>query len=135
STYNGLAWAYVTWPAKFRSPEKALPLAIKAVELSGRGHNEMNTLGVVYYRLRRLAKAVGTLETGFQTHREARNADDLFFLSMAYQRLGDSRKAYDYFAKAKDWVASQPGLSASDRAEKEIFRVEAEEVLDQSQSR
>src|SRR5205814_1912287 len=53
-TYNGLAWAYVTWPTNFRSAAKALPLALKAVELSKTDHNEMNTLGVVYYRLGRL---------------------------------------------------------------------------------
>src|SRR2546422_502251 len=49
--YNNLAWYYATGPTNTRSPEKALPLALKAVELSKTNHNEMNTLGVVYYRL------------------------------------------------------------------------------------
>ncbi|HYV28108.1 MAG TPA: tetratricopeptide repeat protein, partial [Candidatus Eisenbacteria bacterium] len=116
--YNSLAWAYATWPARFRSAEKALPLAIKAVELANRGHNEMNTLGVVYYRLGRLTNAVDTLEEGFKARNEAGNADDFFFLSMAYHRLGDPDKARDFFMKANEWVTSHPGLSPTERAEK-----------------
>ena len=38
--YNNLAWFYVTGPATFRSPEKALPLALKAVELGQTNHTE-----------------------------------------------------------------------------------------------
>jgi hypothetical protein len=43
TAYNDLPWAYVTGPTNLRSPEKALPFALKAVELS-KTHYELNTL-------------------------------------------------------------------------------------------
>ena len=39
---NYVAWIYATWPPKFRSPIKALPLALKAVELKKDHYTELN---------------------------------------------------------------------------------------------
>ncbi len=128
--YNNLAWAYVTAPTNFRSPEKALPLALKAVELSRTNHNELNTLGVVYYRLGQLTNAIATLETGIQAGTAGGSAHDFFFLAMSYHRLGDAVKAQAYYAKATNWVESKSSsLARYVKEEMEAFRTEADEVL------
>src|SRR5207302_1001335 len=129
ATYNNLAWFYVTGPMNFCSPEKALPLALKAVELGRTNHNEMNTLGVVYYRLGEFTNAITTLETGIKADAARGSAHDFFFLAMSYQRLGDSAKAEDYFVKATNWVAAQTNLPPNDKAELDAFRAEAEAAL------
>jgi len=127
--YNNLAWFYVTGPATFRSPEKALPLALKAVELGQTNHNELNTLGVVYYRLGQLTNAIATLETGIKADSGGGSAHDFFFLAMSYGRLGDPARAQEYFLKATNWVAAQINASPNDKAELDAFRAEAEAVL------
>jgi len=129
AVYNLLAWFYVTGPTGFQSPEKALPLALKAVKLGKTNHTELNTLGVVYYRLRQFTNAVAALETGIIADKEGGSAYDFFFLAMSYQRLGDTAKADEYFSKALKWLESQSGLSPEDKKEIEGFRAEAEEVL------
>jgi serine/threonine protein kinase/WD40 repeat protein/Tfp pilus assembly protein PilF len=126
---NNLAWAYANRPKDFRSPEKALPLALKAVELSKTNHNELNTLGVVYYRLGQLTNAIETLEAGIKANRAGGSSHDFFFLAMSYQRLGDPTKARDYFTKATNWVAAQSTLPPTWQVELDAFRAEAEEVL------
>src|SRR5262249_60275181 len=104
---NELAWIYATGPAEARAPEKALPLAQKAVHLSPNTGNYRNTLGVVHYRLGQFEAAVDELQPAIQ---EA-NADDLFFLSMAYYHLGDAAKARDYYDQALRWWRSQKELT------------------------
>jgi len=135
SAYNYLAWAYVTWPPKFRSPEKALPLALKAVGLSKTNHNELNTLGIVYYRLGKLTDAILTLEAGIKADKAGGSAHDFFFLAMACHRLGDSTKAQDYFTKGTNWMAAPPKLSPDDKKQVEDFRAEADAVLATSQAK
>ncbi len=129
SCYNNLAWLFVTGPAELRSPQKALPLALKAVELGKTNHNELNTLGVVYYRLGQLTNAITTLETGIQADKEGGSAYDFLILAMCYHGLGITTKAQDYFAKATNWMNAQTNLASSAMAELESFRAEAVEVL------
>jgi len=126
---NNLAWYYATGPTNFRSPEKALPLALKAVELGKTNHNELNTLGVVYYRLGRLTNAITTLETGIKADTAGGSAYDFFFLAMSHQQLGDLAKAREYFVRGTNWVAAQTNLPPNDKAELDAFRTEAEDVL------
>ena len=127
--YNNLAWYYAVGPTNFRSPEKALPVALKADELTKTNHNELNTLGVVYYRLGQLTNAIATLEQGIKADSAGGSAHDFFFLAMAHQRLGDAQKAEAYFAKAVKWMEEQRSLSANGKEELESFRAEAEAVL------
>jgi WD40 repeat protein/tetratricopeptide (TPR) repeat protein len=128
--YNNLAWYYVTGPKEIQSPEKALPLALKAVELGKTNHNELNTLGVVYYRLGQLTNAIATLETGIKTDNEGGNAHDFFFLAMSYHRLGDLTWAESCYAKATKWLnENAASLSPQNSQELAEFRAEAEEVL------
>ncbi|HEY5913991.1 MAG TPA: protein kinase [Verrucomicrobiae bacterium] len=127
--HNNLAWYYVTGPKEIRSPSKALPLALKAVELGKTNHNELNTLGVVYYRLGQFTNAVATLELGITTDPAGGSAHDFFFLSMSYQRLGDQTTAEDYYGKALKWLEGQQDLSPEDKKDLDAFRAEAEEAL------
>jgi len=125
---NNLAWFYATGPTNCRSPQKALSLALKAVELGRTNYTELNTLGVVYYRLGQWTNAIATLETGIKTDKAGGSAHDFFFLAMSYQRLGRSAQAQDYFAKALEWWEHQTNPPSGD-AELLAFRAEAEEVL------
>jgi WD40 repeat protein/serine/threonine protein kinase/tetratricopeptide (TPR) repeat protein len=126
TAFNNLAWMYVTGPTNCRSPQKALPLALKAVELGKTNSNELNTLGVVYYRLGQVTNAVTAFETGIKANKEGGTAYDFFFLAMSYQRLGKTVMAEATFAKAIKWLNEHP-----DQQDQEMngFRTEAEEVL------
>jgi Tfp pilus assembly protein PilF len=134
TAYNGLAWFYVTGPTNSRSPGKALPLALKAVELDKSNYAALNTLGVVYYRLGQFSNAITTLETGIKADSAGGSAHDFFFLAMAYQRLGNSTKAEDYFAKALKWWQDHASAADGD-AELLAFRAEAEQLLGKAKPR
>lgn len=62
--YNESAWNYVTSQDNLKiDPEKALPLALKAVELTNRDKFEyLDTLAAVYARLGQFDKAIGAQE-------------------------------------------------------------------------
>jgi tetratricopeptide (TPR) repeat protein len=125
---NSLAWIYVTGPAELRAPDKALPLAQKAVRLAPTDANYLNTLGVVYYRLGQLDGAVETLERSLPKSKIP--ASDLFFLAMSYRRLGQTARAADCYDRAVHWVDAQPTALAPDQVEElNAFRAEAEALL------
>jgi len=135
SCYNNLAWDYAVGPKDFRSPEKALPLALKAVELTRTNSIQLNTLGVVYYRLGQLANAIKTLEEGIKANKEGGWAEDFLFLAMAHQRLGEAAKAQAYFDKAVKRIEAQPPLFPEAKEELDSFRAEAEAVLGKTKSK
>jgi WD40 repeat protein len=130
TVYNYLAWSCVTGPKEIQSPEKALPLALKAVELDKTGRETLNTLGVVYYRLGRFTNALEVFERDSKNPDPLSIAFDRLFEAMSYQKLGDFAKAESCYARATKWLdenaASVPPDSLSDL---KGFRAEAEEVL------
>ena len=87
---------------------------------------------MVYYRLGQLTNAIATLESGIKADSASGSAHDFFFLAMSHQRLGDTVKAQEHFAKALKWVSDQPSLPPESKQELESFRAEAEEVLGKS---
>ena len=98
--------------------------------------NALNTLGVAYYRLGRLEKAVKTLEGAVKADKGRGSAHDFFFLAMSYQRLGDTAKAEGFFAKAvTQWKSQSSPLSARATKEFEILRAEAAEVLGKQEAK
>jgi WD40 repeat protein/Flp pilus assembly protein TadD len=125
--FNELAWIYVTGPSRLRDAEKALPLALKAVDLAPKEWTYQNTLGVVYYRLGKYGKAIETLQNNLQNSKF--HAHDLFFLAMSYQQLGDSAKARDCYDRANRWWKSQAEMSPNLTEELTAFRDEAEMLL------
>jgi serine/threonine protein kinase/WD40 repeat protein/Flp pilus assembly protein TadD len=127
---NELAWIYVTGPSEVRAPEKAMPLAQKAVRISPKDRNYRNTLGVVHFRLGQFDAAVDELQRAIQDNQGDAIADDLFFLAMSYHRLGDAAKARDNYDQALRWWRSQKELTPFRVTELTNFRAEADALLD-----
>jgi WD40 repeat protein/Flp pilus assembly protein TadD len=125
---NNLAWIYVAGPAKFRDPDKALPLAQKAVELAPDNRASGNTLGVAHYRLGQYKESVAALERGIKNNKDQATASDLYFLAMCHHRLGDAAKAKDCYDRAVQWQ-KQAKLSPQQVEELRAFRAEAESLL------
>jgi WD40 repeat protein len=129
-SYNNLAWRYVAGPAEIRSPQKALPLALKAVELNKNSQETLNTLGVVYYRLGQFTNAVEVFERDSKNPDPLTIAYDQLFEAMSCQRLGEIGQAESCYAKATKWLdenaASLPSQSSQELAE---FRAEAAQIL------
>jgi tetratricopeptide (TPR) repeat protein len=120
---NELAWIYATGPPDVRDPERALPLAEKAVRRKG-DFEFLHTLGVVYLRLGRFPEAVETFMRSARAQGQGITAHEGYFLAICFQRLGMPTLAREYFDKASDWASSHPVSS-----ELESFLREAEEVL------
>ncbi len=122
---KSLAWFYVAGPQDLRNPEKALPLAQKAVEAKPESHVYLNTLGVVYYRLRQLEQAAETLGKATQANEDGGTACDFFFLAMAHWQLDHKDEARQWYEKAVEWMEK----NRPDNDELRRFRAEAEELL------
>jgi tetratricopeptide (TPR) repeat protein len=130
---NYLAWYCVTGPKEIRSPEQALPLALRAVELSKTNQSVLNTLGVVYYRLGRFTNAVEVFEHNIQQNDVGPvTACDRLFLAMSYHRLGQTERAELAFSKAAEWLDASPAQANQELKE---FRAEAEVVLGTSKTK
>ncbi|MFO0841547.1 MAG: tetratricopeptide repeat protein [Gemmataceae bacterium] len=127
---NSLAWIYATGPGGLRDPNKALPLAQRAVRLAPDEAACRNTLGVVYYRLGQYDAAVETLERSVRDSKGPPMAHDLYFLAMSYHRLGKAARARGLYEQALRWQ-KQATLPAADARELEAFRAEAEALLGQ----
>ena len=128
--YNNLAWYYVTGPKEIRSPEKALPLALKAVELDKSSEGTLNTLGVVYYRLGQFTNAVEVFKRDSKNQDPLTIAYDGLFLAMSYHRLGETAEAESRYAQAAKWLEENAAsLSPQSSLELREFRAEAEELF------
>jgi WD40 repeat protein len=130
--YRHIAWiySYINSPREIRSPQRALPLALKAVELSHTNNAMLTLLGSVYFRLGEFEKAIETLERAARS--SANNvvlAPNYYLLGLCYQALGDSEKARANVAKADSWLATLPTLHPTDRLWSEELRAEAEQAL------
>ena len=125
---NNLAWIYVAGPAQFRAPDKALPLAQKAVELAPERWECCHTLGVVHYRLGQYQDAVKALECGIKNNQGQATAFDLYWLAMCHHRLGSAAKSKDCYDRAVAWQ-KQAALTQQQVEELNGFRAEAEALL------
>ncbi len=126
--HNNLAWLYVTGPAELRAADKALPLAQEAMELDPQSTAYRNTLGVVYHRLGRYQDAIARFEKNLQEdHPYA--ALDWFFLAMSYQQLGQTAKAKECYARARQVRTMEKNLSSQYVEELKNFQAEAEVLL------
>jgi tetratricopeptide (TPR) repeat protein len=126
---NNGALQYVTAPEADRDPERALPLAEKAVELAPAESMYRNTLGVVFYRLGRFGDARATLEKSLELGKGRWDASDLFFLAMCHHYLGDAGRARDCYDRAVKWRQEKKDLSAEYAEELAAFQAEADAVL------
>jgi Tfp pilus assembly protein PilF len=119
-----LAWLLSTAPdARVRDPQRAIPLAKKAVELAPNSGIYWTTLGVAHYRAGDWKAALAALEKSLQLY--GKNALPGFFLAMCHEKLGDKDKARQCYEQAARWMdKSQPKNEELGR-----FRAEAAEVL------
>jgi uncharacterized protein HemY len=107
-------------------------LARQAVALRPDDWANLNTLGVVLYRLGEWNQAREMLERSLEKVAGRTDAFDLFFLAMSHFRLGDSARAWNCYDRAVVWVQQQENLRADWKRELDSFRAEAQEVLGQS---
>jgi serine/threonine protein kinase/WD40 repeat protein len=126
---NNLAWIYVSGPAGVRSPEKALPLALRAIELQPNEPYPLNTVGFAYYRLGQLDRAVEFLTAAERANPEGPTAFDHFMLAMCHQKLGHTTKARERFDQALEWWRRQKNLPAGWPDELRQFCLEAAATL------
>jgi tetratricopeptide (TPR) repeat protein len=135
SACNNLAWLYVKGPERLRAPEKALPLAQRAVRLKPDVRQLHNNLGVAYYRLGQCDAAISAFERAADVNNGEATAFELFFLAMSYERLGDKSRARDMFEQAIIWIEEHaPGLPPQLREDLKRHQAEAESVLSRSHS-
>ncbi|HXJ55280.1 MAG TPA: protein kinase [Verrucomicrobiae bacterium] len=134
--YSGLAALYVIGPMAFRNPEKALPLALKGAELSKYASDELNNVGVAYYRLGQFDNAIEILEKCVSIGRPGPSAYDYFFLAMSYSRLGQAARAEECHAKATEsWKNHPESLDPLNQRELQEISAEAQAVLHQQNSK
>jgi WD40 repeat protein/Flp pilus assembly protein TadD len=126
---NTLAWILAAGPERLRAPAKALPLAQRAVRLSTSDSNYHHTLGVVYYRLGQFELAISSLQSAIRLRTDGATANELFFLAMCHQRLGQAEQARQAYDQAVQWLAGQTELSPDQKEELESFKSEAIAVL------
>jgi len=124
---NNLAWRLTTGRPEVRNPTRALELVNK-IGAAQRG-NYLNTIGVVQYRNELYPQAIKTLVESLATGKGTADAYDLYFLAMAYGKVGDLLKAQASYLSASLWMLKQTRLPAHAAEELRRFRQEAEEVL------
>jgi serine/threonine protein kinase/Flp pilus assembly protein TadD len=131
---TNLALRYITGPATQQHPNKALPLARKAVKLAPGNCLCLNTLGLVYYRLGNYAQAMENLELSLRESKGEMLAINLFFLAMCCAREGQAAKAKDRYQRAVHCLQEQQSkLHPRWQEELDSFQAEAKALL-QTQS-
>ena len=108
---NDLARTYVTGPPEIREPPKALPLALKAVELRPESPHFLNTLGLVYYRVAQFRKAAETLQRAVERKTDGGTAFEHFFLCMLCHRFGELVEAREHYDRAMKWWNDRESVS------------------------
>jgi tetratricopeptide (TPR) repeat protein len=136
-TCNNLARAYLTAPTALRDVAAALPLAEKAMRLTGGSASCRNTMGLAYYRAGRYCEAVEVLRPNLEHQDETLLAFDLYILAMSHHRLGEAARARDYYTWAVRWVDATVRWAQGQRSidpafldELAAFRAEAEGLLE-----
>jgi eukaryotic-like serine/threonine-protein kinase len=126
---NDLARLYATAPEKLRKKEDAVALAERAVKLQGGQWDYHNTLGIAYYRAGRYTDAVAELEKSLHGGAGHSDAFNLYFLAMAFHRLGQSAKASECYSQAVARHEAQKDLEPAQAQELKTFRSETARLL------
>jgi WD40 repeat protein/tetratricopeptide (TPR) repeat protein/predicted Ser/Thr protein kinase len=124
---DSLARLYVLGPPKLRAPDRALPLAQRAVQLDAHNAELSNTLGVVYYRLAKYQDAVKAFEHAVKLRGKG-TSFDLFFLAQCHHLLGETGKSQKEFEQAIAWQKTAD-LAPYQVQELTIIRAETEAAL------
>ncbi len=125
TSFNNLAWLLATCPDEsIRDPNDAVRHAKRAIELSPKDGNFWNTLGVAYYRAGEWEEAKDALYRSMELRNEG-DSFDWFFLCLVHLKLGDRKRAQDWYDRAVEWFHQ----SRSDDEELYRFHVEASALL------
>jgi serine/threonine protein kinase/WD40 repeat protein/Flp pilus assembly protein TadD len=125
---NALAWIYATGPGTLRAPDKAVPLARRAVQLAPGNWSYRNTLGAALYRAGEFGAAIEILEKNSQDARNQALGFDLLLVAMSYHRRGDRQNARSCFDRAIAW-RPPVRLSPTQMDEWTELRAEADALL------
>jgi WD40 repeat protein/Tfp pilus assembly protein PilF len=127
---NDLARLDATGPEALRDAQESVAMAERAVELTPGQWDYQTTLGIAYYRAGRYKDSVATLERSLRGRAGVKDAADLYFLAMAYHRLGESGKAKEFFDRARTSHERQAAhLEKVEAAEWQQFATEATGLL------
>ncbi len=124
--HNSLAWFLVTCAdTNLRDVERGLEHARRAVELSADDKGFWNTLGVAEYRTGDYPAAIESLKAA-RPDGSSGEANDLFYLAMSYQQLGQAELARLHFDQACAWMDE----NRPNDLEQRRFRREASTLLE-----
>jgi tetratricopeptide (TPR) repeat protein len=124
-----LARLYSTGPVKLRDVQQAVSLAEQAVKLQPGQWDYHNTLGIAYYRAGRYNDALAALEKSLRGGAGHSDAFNLYFIAMAFHRMGQSAKASECYSRAVAWHQAQKDLEPTQAQELKAFRAEAAGLL------
>jgi hypothetical protein len=117
------------WVIDLNDPEKALPLARRAIELAPGDGCAWNTLGAVVYRVGEHEAAIEALTRSVEL-RNGGDAFDWLFLAMARHRQGSEEEARRWYERSLVWLKRN---AAGQPPALERLRAEAAELLDRAQ--
>lgn len=101
--FNNLAWLLATCPdPSIRDAKGAVQYAKRAVEIAPKDGNFWNTLGVAYYRAGEWEEAKDALYRSMELRNEG-DSFDWFFLGLVHLKLGDPKRARDWYDRSVDW--------------------------------
>jgi WD40 repeat protein/tetratricopeptide (TPR) repeat protein/tRNA A-37 threonylcarbamoyl transferase component Bud32 len=124
---GGLARLLALMPPPLRDPEKALPLARKAMELEPSVAHR-HTLGVALYRLKRFDEARACFTENLKAdHPEM--GFDLFGLAACQHQLGEVEPARETFKRAQSWRRTQSKLALEQRVILGAYEAEVRTTL------
>jgi WD40 repeat protein len=126
---NALARLLCTGPETIRAPQEAVKLAEQAVALQPGEWSFRTTMGIALYRAGRWSEAVSALQTSLKGGAGQGDGFNLYFLAMAWHRLGASAEAQNLFSQATAWHRAQSNLSAEQTRELGAFYTEAAALL------
>jgi Tfp pilus assembly protein PilF len=130
SVANSTAWACALGSSALPDLRPAVALARRAVRTNTQSANFRNTLGVILYRAGQYQEAVAELNEAIQRHSKGGTAADFLFLAMAHHQLGQADEARQWLDRAKKEVEKNPPVFWSDQVELQLFRREAETLIE-----
>lgn len=101
---NNVVWLCVLLPEAIHKYPEVQEEASK--HLGDKDANLLNTLGAMYVRLGKCDLAVETLKRSIELRKRA-DPMDWYFLSLAYQGLGEAQESQDYSTKLGAWLNEQ----------------------------
>ncbi len=124
---NRIAWRSVSGPPETHDAPTAPVWVERSLALAPDSRYTQNTLGAVYYRLKRFEDAAAALERAMKLG-QVPLAEDHFLLAMTRYQLGDVQQAEAQYSQALDWCRSR-SLSGRRWSELLLMRAEAEALL------